>query len=105
MAQATGRDPLKKQKDSLNFKNSTVQRLARGAGRYAADMLIGGPAFTGARAIARAYVASEGNPFGKSPRYKKGVCYRNCGEKKYVSSSGMTKEAYERKKKTGARGK
>ena len=50
MAQAMGRDPLKKQKDSLNFKNSTVQRLARGAGRLAADMLVGGPAFTGARA-------------------------------------------------------
>ena len=104
MAIAGKKDPLKKQKDTLNFKNSTVQRLARGAGRYAADMLIGGPAFTGARAIARAYVASEGNPFGH-PRYKKGVCYRNCGEKKYVTSSGMTKEVYERKKKTGARGK
>ena len=93
MAQAMGRDPLKKQKDSLNFKNSAVQRLAKGAGRYAADMLAGGPAVAVAKGIGRAYTASEGSVLG-GPRYRKGVCYRNCGEEKYVTSSGMTKEQY-----------
>ena len=93
MAQAMGRDPLKKQKDSLNFKNSAVQRLAKGAGRYAADMLAGGPAVAVAKGIGRAYTASEGSVLG-GPRYRRGVCYRNCGEEKYVTSSRMTKEQY-----------
>ena len=109
MAVAQKGDSLKKQKDSLNFKNSTVQRLARGAGRLAADMLVGGPAFAGARGISRAYVASEGNPFGKNPRLVKDrsgknlLCTRNCGEDwlthKRTSRYGLTKEQYGRKLK------
>jgi hypothetical protein len=119
MAQAMGRDPLKKQKDSLNFKNSAVQRLARGAGRYAADMLAGGPAVALAKGIGRAYVASEGKPFSsKNPRYVKDrsgknmFCTRNCGEDwkthKRTSHYGLTKEQYGRKLKKislGAGGK
>jgi hypothetical protein len=118
MAYAPKGDPLKKQKDSLNFKNSVVQRLAKGAGRYAADMLAGGPAVAVAKGIGRAYVASEGNPFGKNPRYVKDrsgknmFCTRNCGEDwkthKRTSHYGLTKEQYGRKLKKislGAGGK
>ena len=104
MAIAGNKDPLKKQKDSLNFRNRAVQKLAQEGGRYVANMMTGGPAAALAQGIGRAYTASEGSVVG-APRYRKGVCYRNCGEKKYLSSSGMTKEEYERKKKMGSRGK
>jgi len=97
MAKAIGGDPLKKQKDTLNFKNSTVEKLAKKAGRFAVNVLAGpGPVI--AKEMAQRYIASEGSVLG-GPRYRKGVCYQNCGEEKYVTSSGMTKEEYERKKK------
>ena len=104
MAVAGKNDPLKKQKDSLNFRNGAVQKLAKEGGRYVANMITGGPALALAKGIGRAYTASQGPVVG-APRYRRGVCYRNCGEKKYVTSSGMTKEVYERKKKMGSRGK
>ena len=48
-------------------------------------------------------------PFIDAPRYKKGVCYRNCSKDwlthKKISHYGLTKEQYGRKVKKAGRGR